>query len=312
MFRNIIEAAVVSLNESPFYDSPSISPHSLFYGCHAPARENISFIENNDILDKEKYFELTLYLNNTFRQIRSAYNKRRQRKLKEAENRNKRDDYQDKIVPGSVVVLRNRDQLRGGIYKTLPHYHGKMLVIKRTASSVLMVPLSSNAVDEYVNQIEPTKEIETKLAIKADISQLKLLNASVFIQDDKEFYPQWAIKRRSPRPLYINQHSGGYNLDDWNTQQGHEELSTFKTFCVIREQVYQVLNQRECSKEPVLKGILKYRCAGNDLYSEQLNDVVQAASRLYKSRTDKTVCFNSQTNVIEFPYMDDIYWGDTD
>ena len=54
MFRNIIEAAVVSLNESPFYDSPSISPHSLFYGCHAPARENISFIENNDILDKEK------------------------------------------------------------------------------------------------------------------------------------------------------------------------------------------------------------------------------------------------------------------
>ena len=90
------------------------------------------------------------------------------------------------------------------------------------------------------------------------------------------------------------------------------QTCSVKTFCVIREQVYQVLNQRKCSKEPVLKSILKYRCAGNDLYSEQLNDVVQAASRLYKSRADKTVCFNSQTNVIEFPYMDDIYWGDTD
>ena len=312
MFKSIIEAAVVSLNESPFYDSPSISPHSLFYGCHAPARENISFIENNDILDKEKYFQLTLYLNNTFRQIRSAYNKRRQRKLKEAENRNKRDDYQDKIVPGSVVVLRNRDQLRGGIYKTLPHYHGKMLVIKRTASSVLMVPLSSNAVDEYVDQIEPTEKTETKLAIKADISQLKLLNASVFIQDDKEFYPQWAIKRRSPRPLYINQHSGGYNLDDWNTHHGHEELSTFETFCVIRKQVYQVLSQQKCLRKPVLKSILKYRCAGHDFYSEQLNDVVQAASRVYRPRTDKTVCFNAQTDVIEFPFMEDIYWGNTE
>ena len=196
---------------------------------------------------------------------------------------------------------------------TILHYHGKMLVIKRTASSVLMVPLSSNAVDEYVNQIEPNKETETKLAIKADISQLKLLNASVFIQDDKEFYPQWAVKRRSPRPLYINQHSGGYNLDDWNTQQGNKELSTYETFCVIRKQAYQVLNQQKCSGKPVLKSILKGTGkTEKDFYSEQLNDVVQAASRLYKNQANKTVCFDSQTNVIEFPYMEDIYWGNID
>ena len=311
MFKSIIEAAVVSLNESPFYDSPNISPYSLFFGCHVPNRENICFIENNDILDKEKYFQLTLYLNNAFRQIRTASNKRRQRKLKELENRNKRDDYQDKIVPGSVVVLRNRDQLRGGVYKTLPHYHGKMLVIKRTASSVLLVPLSSNAVDEYVNQQESNDEASTKLAIKADISQVKILNSSVFIQDEDEFYPRWATKRRSPRPLYINQHSGGYNLDDWNTQVGENELSTHETFCIIRDQVYQTLNDLQCSKEQTIKSILKYKYADfRSFRSEQLSEVVRIASKLYKPKANRSVCFNAQVKTVEFPFMEDIYWGE--
>ena len=73
-----------------------------------------------------------------------------------------------------------------------------------------------------------------------------------------------------------------------------------------------MLSQQKCLRKPVLKSILKYRGAGHDFYSEQLNDVVQAASRLYKPRTNKMVCFNAQTNVIEFPYMEDIYWGNTE
>ena len=137
------------------------------------------------------------------------------------------------------------------------------------------------------------------------------MNSSVFIQDEDEFYPRWATKRRSPRPLYINQHSGGYNLDDWNTQVGENELSTHETFCIIRDQVYQTLNDLQCSKEQTIKSILKYKYADfRSFRSEQLSEVVRIASKLYKPKANRSVCFNAQVKTVEFPFMEDIYWGE--
>ena len=311
MFKSIIEALVVSLNESPFYESPSISPYSLFFGCHPKDKENIGFIENNNILDKEEHFRLTLYFGTALRKIRSSCIRRRQLKLKEIEQRNKRDNYQDKIVPGSVVMLRNRDQLRGGIFKTVPIFAGRWLVIKRTASAVLLVPLATNTVDEYVEQQENSPEkTQTKLAVKADISQVKLLSSNVFIGTEDDFYPHWATKRRSPRPLYIHQHSGGYNLDDWNTTMNVEEPSMYKAFCVMRKQVFQTLDEMATTTDQPLKGILnnnQMECS--DLRTEQIRDVAKAALRLYKPDT-RSICFNAEVSTVRLSHMEDMYWAD--
>ena len=173
------------------------------------------------------------------------------------------------------------------------------------------MPLATNTVDEYVEQQENSPEkTQTKLAVKADISQVKLLSSNVFIGTEDDFYPHWATKRRSPRPLYIHQHSGGYNLDDWNTTMNVEEPSMYKAFCVMRKQVFQTLDEMATTTEQPLKGILnnnQMECS--DLRTEQIRDVAKAALRLYKPDT-RSICFNAEVSTVRLSHMEDMYWAD--
>ena len=299
LFKNIIHSVIMNLNTTNFYNHEFLSPHSLFFGELPPNVYNLCNIDSSHYKSKEEHFQVTLFMNNVFRNIRSAHLKRRRRKMMDLEVYSSKNNHNNKIKPGSLVTMVNQHQLRGGSEKLLSLNHGKFLVVSRSKSACLLQPLSETSILDYIDSRNGSEKSK-KLAYKADISQLKLIRANVFSNSKNGYYPDWIQKHhRSPRPLYYQQNNMS-TLDTWDRYLNDNVKDIFFT-----------IQERILSQPPYLKPDKKIHGILCTYRFVSLRQCAKLAKMIYRTNTlpGKNVTFNSIVHIVTFPSHQDIFWG---
>ena len=151
--------------------STYMSPYLLVFGT-LPRVDIYTFYEGDGSIfrSKHQYLKTIIELMSVITNIRLSHIKGRQYPA----NSKKVQTYLDRIQPGSIVQIKDRQVVNKGVnHKLLPRWNTEFLVIKRTPSSAFLAPCIEILLEDFTSGKKKLGEVEPTLIFQVDISNLK-------------------------------------------------------------------------------------------------------------------------------------------
>ena len=225
------------LNGMAFSNSQVLSPHLLMFG--RPPKTGLMQIYSKNYssgIDKHEYLRSLMDIHETFTTLRLNHFRGKEY----PELKNKHQSYYNRIIPGSIVILKNPEKIiKKANHKLLPLFKSKFIVIERTKSSAMLRPLSGLYLKDFLDKSDKRKGMP-QFAYSCDISQLKLVGHSQLLHTTKkkQFLENFGKNHTVPKPMYcIEQQSQGL-LRNWE-ELNPEDTEDLEKELIEAEQIFR-------------------------------------------------------------------------
>ena len=275
-FHIILTNVVYLVNSLTFTNSEYISPFLLMFG-KKPKSEVLQIFGDScsEYISKHEYLEQLIRINEIYTKLRIAMMDKR----KYMPPSNKNQNYYNKIVPGSIVIIRNPEKvIHKKDHKLRPLYKGKFIVIRRSASCAYLRPLENIYLERFLKHKESRnfETLQPDFCYKVEISLLKLVSHMTMLHSNKtkEYYQNFVDYNLIPEPQYYFSKDGKTGLlRSWDEIFDNNELID-----EIFEAEQIIMNKYKTSQN--IRSIL------NSTYKKQM---IKEISNKFKSLQNKPI-----------------------